>query len=673
MAGRIDGGAPPRGATARPVARAEATLVRHYRRLVRLAYLALPADRDRHSRVLAAHAAVQRALPSRWTRREEPAGVDEDPLYAALRLRVLRTALHPRPADRLLTPRVWGLRLFTPGGGERDAALDRELTALDPATRSAFALLAVEELTPGQAADVLRQAGVTAPDRAVTEAAKLSVGPEPGLPAFDPCAVRVQPTDLLRRRRAFGASLVVAALALTTTAAVLAGSGAPAPAGAPTRPLAAPPSGTAPDPAGLLRAAPDQWQHTARIDFLAWPARGDRRDDTALLGRALAAWARPGPRTAAEPGTGTTPPQSPAHLLFAGTVDGAAVVVLYDGARLARWTDGPGGGLDLARADDSSVTTAGAVVLHRQGATARYLLAPWIDAAETRRLDQPDAPAKPLDRVDGVTAPTPGAAPGAGPLGSPGSGSPGTPGSRLPGTSPPTTSPPGTSSPGTSPPASNFPGAFADCQGATVLQLRSSPAIAEKHAFLLADLGGLVPAHLSYTPPPDRTQPARQPREAVGPDALAAWARAGCAVPDGSPGVKQLNLWAFAVQQLPQNAGAASWVCLRADRWNGEGSAATAVLLPNARGPQRTGGGPGRACSRFEQDTVGWTWWRSPQGTEFLLAAGSRRVARIAVKGPDWTADRPTPDHTLAVERPTRAAVALEAVLDGGARITPLR
>ncbi|MFJ9952375.1 hypothetical protein [Kitasatospora sp. NPDC091207] len=646
MAGRIDRGAPPQGATARPVARAEATLVRHYRRLVRLAYLALPADRDRHSRVLAAHAAVQRALPSRWSRREEPAGDDEDPLYAALRLRVLRTALRPRPADRLLTPRVWGLRLFTPGGGEHDAALDRELTALDPAARSAFALLAVEELTPGQAADLLRQAGAAEPDRAVDEAAKLSAGPDPGLPAFDPCAVRVQPTDLLRRRRAFGASLAVAALALTTTAAVLAGSDAPAPAGAPARPLAAPPSGTAPDPARLLRAAPDQWQHTARIDFLAWPARGDRRDDTALLGRALDAWARPGPRTRAEPGTGTTPPQGPPQLLFAGTVDGAAVVVLYDGGRLARWTDGPGGGLDLARADDSSVTTAGAVVLHRRGATARYLLAPWIDAADTRRLDQPDAPAKPLDRVDGVTA----AAPGASPVGSPGS-----------------------STPGSNAPGSNSPGAFADCQGATVLQLRSSPAIAEKHAFLLADLGGLVPAHLSYTPPPDRTQPARQPREAVGPDALAAWARAGCAVPDGSPGVKQLNLWAFAVQQLPQNAGAASWVCLRADRWNGEGSAVTAVLLPNARGPQRTGGGPGRACSRFEQDTVGWTWWRSPQGTEFLLAAGSRRVTRIAAKGPDWTADRPTPDHTLAVERPARATVALEAVLDGGARIAPLR
>ncbi|AUY47950.1 hypothetical protein EH183_02045 [Streptomyces sp. CB01881] len=635
MAGRTAGPS-PQGAPAHPVAQAEAALVRHYRRLVRLAYLALPADRDRHSRVLAAHAAVQRALPSRWSRPAgpgAPAVPDEDPVYAALRLRVLRAALRPRTADRLLAPRVWGLRLFTPGGAEADAALDRELAGLDAPARAAFALLAGERLTPGQAEEVLRRAGADEPARAVGRAGGLPVAAEPDPPAFDPCAVRVQATDLLRRRRTLGASLVVAALALTTTAAVLSGP----PGGGPhaAHPLPVPPAGPAPDPARLVRVAPDQWQHTARVDFSAWPARGDRRDDTALLGRALTAWAqagRPGSPTRAEPGTTTAPPTGTPQLLFAGTVDGTAVVVLYDGGRIARYTDGHAGGLDLARADDSSVTTAGAVVLRRQGTSARYLLAPWIEAADVRRIDQPDTPAKPLDRADGVTA----AAPAASAAGSPA-------------------------------------GPLADCRGAAVLQVRSSPVIAERYAFLLADLGGLVPAHLGYTPPPDRTQPAPEPREAVTPDALQAWARGGCAVPDGTPGVKRLDLWTFAVQQLPQNAGTASWVCLRADRWNGEGSAATAVLLPGARSPQRTGGGPGRACSRFEQDTVGWTWWRSPQGTEFLLVAGSRRVARITAKGPDWTADQPVPDHTLAVERPARATVSVEAVLDGGTRITPMR
>ncbi|MFF0411216.1 hypothetical protein ACFYUY_12300 [Kitasatospora sp. NPDC004745] len=640
----VDSAAPARGTAARPVARAEAALVRHYRRLVRLAYLALPADRDRHSRVLAAHTAVQRALPSRWSRPADPAPADEDPVYAALRLRVLRDALRPRPARRLLAPRVWGLRLFTPHGGEQDAALDHALAALDAPARAAFALRAVEGLTGAEAAEVLRHAGVEQPEQALHAAAGVGSeaepdpsAPEPGAfdpsafdtrsfdpsafdpSAFDPCAVRVQPTDLLRRRRALTAVLLVGALGLTTTAAVLTGTG---PAASTTRPAPAPPAGATADPAHLVRVPADLWQHTARVDFTAWPARGDRREDAALLGRALTAWERPGPQTRAEPGADTAPPVTAPRLLYAGTVDGAAVVLLYDGQRLARYTDGRGGGLDLARADDSDVTTAGAVVLRRQGTSVRYLLAPWVEAAETRRIDQPDTPARPLEHPDGLTPAAPG-------------------------------------------------GVLTDCRGATVLQLHSSPVIAEKHAFLLADLGGLVPAHLSYTPPPDRNQPAREPREATGPDALQAWARAGCAAPDGTPGVKQLNLWAFAVQPLPQNAGSASWVCLRADRWTGEGSAATAVLLPAARGPQRTGGGPGRACSRFEQDTVGWAWWRSPQGTEFLLAAGSRRVARLAVKGPDWSADRPAPDHTLAVERPVRANVQVEGVLDGGTRISP--
>ncbi|MFB8205088.1 hypothetical protein [Kitasatospora purpeofusca] len=623
----VDSAAPARGA-ARPVVQAEAALVRHYRRLVRLAYVALPADRDRHSRVLAAHTAVQRALPSRWTRRSDPAAGGEDPVYAALRLRVLRDGLRPRPARRLLAPRVWGLRLFTPHGGEQDAALEQALAALDAPARAAFALRVVEGLTAPEAAEVLRQAGVEQVERALDAAAGVGAAEaEADLSAFDACAVRVQPTDLLGRRRTLTAVLLVGVLGLTTSAALLSGTATStgtgtAPVASTTGPAPAPPVGAAADPARPVRVPADLWQHTARLDFTAWPARGDRREDAALLGRAMTAWERPGPQTRAEPGTDTAPPIAPPRLLYAGTVDGAVVVLLYDGQRLARYTDGRDGGLDLARADDSDVTTAGAVVLHRRGTSVRYLLAPWVEAAETRRIDRPDTPAQPLDHPDGLTPATPG-------------------------------------------------GVLTDCRGATVLQLRSSPVVAEKHAFLLADLGGLVPAHLTYTPPPDRNQPARSPREATGPDALQAWARAGCTAPDGTPGVKQLNLWAFAVQPLPQNAGSASWVCLRADRWTGEGSAATAVLLPAAQGAQRTGGGPGRSCSRFEQDTVGWAWWRSPQGTEFLLVAGSRRVTRLTVKGPDWSADRPVPDHTLAVERPARGNVQVEGVLDGGTRIGP--
>lgn len=62
------------GSSERPgVPQAEAALVEHYPRLVRLAYLVLPPALGRHRRVLAAHASVQRALPGAGTAPEAPA------------------------------------------------------------------------------------------------------------------------------------------------------------------------------------------------------------------------------------------------------------------------------------------------------------------------------------------------------------------------------------------------------------------------------------------------------------------------------------------------------------------------------------------------------------------------------------------------------------------------
>ncbi|NEE55434.1 hypothetical protein G3M55_63990, partial [Streptomyces sp. SID8455] len=49
------------------VQQAEAALVEHYPRLVRLAYVVLPPSLGRHRRVLAAHGTVQRALPGART------------------------------------------------------------------------------------------------------------------------------------------------------------------------------------------------------------------------------------------------------------------------------------------------------------------------------------------------------------------------------------------------------------------------------------------------------------------------------------------------------------------------------------------------------------------------------------------------------------------------------
>ncbi|MCZ9343461.1 hypothetical protein NGM37_37475, partial [Streptomyces sp. TRM76130] len=55
--------APSAGAPVVGVEQAEAALVEHYPRLVRLAYLVLPPAMGRTRRVLTAHALVQRALP----------------------------------------------------------------------------------------------------------------------------------------------------------------------------------------------------------------------------------------------------------------------------------------------------------------------------------------------------------------------------------------------------------------------------------------------------------------------------------------------------------------------------------------------------------------------------------------------------------------------------------
>ncbi|MDV9177023.1 hypothetical protein R6V09_43715, partial [Streptomyces sp. W16] len=74
------------------VEQAEAALVEHYPRLVRLAYLVLPPSLGRNRRVLTAHALTQRALPrGRASASAIPAqstGRDGDPGYAFVRQQV---------------------------------------------------------------------------------------------------------------------------------------------------------------------------------------------------------------------------------------------------------------------------------------------------------------------------------------------------------------------------------------------------------------------------------------------------------------------------------------------------------------------------------------------------------------------------------------------------------
>ncbi|MGW7433512.1 hypothetical protein ACWGIN_28720 [Streptomyces sp. NPDC054861] len=594
---------------------AEAALVEHYPRLVRLAHLILPPALGRHRRVRAAHALVQKSLSGAARSRQGPTlpaqRDEEDPALSWLRERVVSGALRAagRPSrlpSRPLLPLVLGLRLFPAAGDDGELALERELAAVSPEIRAAFGLCVLEGLPARTAAGLLTTAGASDPaaslraaerlaDTAGAAAASLLQGAE-----FDACTVQTRPSDLLRRRHRRQLAACVAALLLTATATAVLTS----------RPEDAARESTAPaslalavDPARLVRAPGQLWADTARVDLTVWPARGARTGDTALLSRALDAWARAAlpraagdraaPRLTHTPGTPLAPPTAPAQLLFAGTVDDAVVVLLHDGRRLVRYAEPLTGGgtalVDLALADDTGVTAGAAVVVGRTPGKARYLLAPWIDHSAVRDLRGPTGPGAPL-AVDGD---------------------------------------------GVTDPVAHVPG---DCARVPVLDLRSSRRIVEDHSFLLADLGELVPAHLTWTPPPGSGTLARQPREATSAAGLAAWARSACTLPGlRGAGVRAVNRWEFAVQPLPGNAGRATWTCTRAEDWAGRARVAVALEAPTGTTRPVPGPTPSppdtAACGRFGQHLLAGTYWTAPSGTRYYLAAGSRRLTAVTARG----------------------------------------
>lgn len=646
--------------------KAEAALVEQYARLVRLSYLILPPSVGRHRRVLAAHGIVQRALPGTGSRVLRPAprrvpsprgAKDDRPGYAWVREQILRDALayERRPGwwpDRLPPPRalrpglpaVWGLRLFPRAGGAEELALDQALSTVDARARAAFALSTLEKLPEAGVREVLARLGVEDTAAALAHAARLIEGTRGAAgelvrsAEFDPSSVQSRPTDLLRRRHrvrlalSVGTAVVVTGLLLT-----LFGTGtAPLPLAGP----APVPHGTgALDPQGVIDEKALPWDDTSRVDFTAWPTRGDRTRDEDLLAKALNAWARAsdavkgaaaagqshGVRVTRTPGTPVdAPPRSP-KLLFAGEVDKTAVVLFHDGARAVRYAeplDGKGdAALDLARTDDADVTTGAALVLSRTGAGTRFLTAPWVSETTTRDLLKPNTPAADLKvSAQGVTGPVP------------------------------------------APPAGGA------CTAWPVLQLRSSARIVEKHSFLLTDLGDLSPVHLTYTPLPGTGAPARQPREATGSAALLTWARTGCRL-DGmrGAGIRSVNTWDFAQQELPEKGGRAVWACTRADTWRGPGNVLISFRTP-ASSPTAPVDVVGQArstaaCSRFGQHVVAGAHWRSPAGHWYVVGAGSREVTGIAASGGAKGEQRGT---TFAERAPKTARVELTARLKTG-------
>ncbi|WP_405543326.1 hypothetical protein OG590_08520 [Streptomyces goshikiensis] len=728
------------------VEQAEAVLVEQYPRLVRLAYLTLPDSLGRHGRVLLAHRAVQRALPRRGGA-AGPGGPDgSGGALAEVRVRVLRGCLAPagrtgaalaRAGWPPVPPFVWGLRLWPPAGGIEEVA--RVLAGEPAPVRAAFVLHRVDGLPEETAARLLGAAG--APADAMARALALGVGEtllrELRRPEFDASVVSTRPTDLLRRRRRVRAGWAAAA-ALAVVAGALA-------VVDPARPHASLPVAVGVlDPARLGRVPAQAWADTARIDFTAWPARGGRTTDRALLGRALGAWssaspphapappqptpgppavgratpgsnasgphavgwtalgsaalvphaadrATPGPATPgraalgsaalvppavgrnapgragsggvargagplgsggrpgvapvaavgggvvvrAAPGADTDPPRRTPQLLYAGDSDGRAVVLLLDGDRVVRYAEAVTGRgareLDFARTDEAGVTTAAALTLVRSpdGGRARYLLAPWIAAAGTRDLLRAGEDTKPLDlAADGVTAPV------------------------------------------------EVPRSAGACAAWPALEVTSSARIVEKHSFVLADLGTLTPVHLTYTPLPDGpgAAAARQPREATGAAARAAWAATACRLPEmrgmRDGGVRAVNIWEFASSELPDGGGRAVWSCIRTSSWAGPGDVLVR-LSPAAGPPQDVARAPDTAaCGRFGQHLLAGTRWRSPAGRWYLLAAGSREVTGITASGAVRAEAR---GRTLAAPAgPEAAAVELTGRLASGGRVTAL-
>ncbi|GGX57728.1 hypothetical protein [Streptomyces fructofermentans] len=685
---------------------AEAVLVQQYGDLVRLAYLVLPPSLGKHRRVLTAHSLVQRALPSdrasptppplprssppsalpsapptaepsvpaprgpsatsARTEADAPdrpavpvpsgayaTGAARDELRAAVLSAALTHGRRPRgwpdrvPPPRALVPRlpvVIGLQLFPRSGGADEIVLGRALASASAVDRAAFVLRHVDGLLDPEIRGLLASAGVRAEEAgaAVRAADRLDSGTGTGTGTgavaqclaasdeFDACLLRARPTDLLRRRRRMRLGAVAAAVLLAATTVTLTGrDGTRSDEAGPTRTAA-----NVTDPRDLVRTPAGAWADTGRVDFTAWPARGSRTRDGELLARALTAWSRPGDgvRVTVADATSAEAPPRPPQLLYAGDIGERATVLLYDGQRLARYGESrtPGGPrtLTVARVDDADVTTAAAVAVGTTGRSTRYLLAPWIDEAGTRDLLRPDEPTRPVDvSADGLTPPVRGTSGGGG------------------------------------------GGGGASCDSGTVLRLRSSSRIVEKHAFLLADLGGLSPVHLTYTPLPGHgSPPPRQPREATGTAALLAWAHLACALDTHRDrGVRAVNAWDFAEQRLPDGGGRGVWTCSRASTWQGAGDVTVALRTPSTA-PDTPARVAGRAtstaaCGRFGQHVVSAAPWRSPAGRWYVLAAGSRAVTRITLSG-DVTASRA--GSTLAARAPGKPEVRVSARLTTG-------
>ncbi|MEU1125075.1 hypothetical protein ABZ371_16295 [Streptomyces sp. NPDC005899] len=635
---------------------AEAVPTECYARLVRIGYLVLPPSLGRNRRVLTAHWLVQRALPTArhtggdtasppapatpGTAPDSPA--DAGRTYSCVRLRVVRAALEAGlPLRRLalprraqlppLLPQVWGLRLYPHSCGAGEVALEQALAEVSGPCRAAHVLRGLEGLDDPEVCRVLRAAGVADPEAALREADGLPASPALlASPEFDACSLQARPTDPAGRRR-IGRTLAAGAAALLVCGMLILmpgdGLGGPRAASAPLY-SRHPAAERALEPSALRRVPAGFWRNASRTDFTVWPARGDRTGDVRLLGRALAAWARPGPGvvSTATPGTPAGPPMGPPQLLYAGEVGTAAVALFHDGLRVVRYAEprnaDPAGrvALDFARVDGADAVAASALVVQRRGGRVRYLTAPWVGGAAVRDLLAPLGAARPLHRdPHGVTD------------------------------------------------ALTAPAGRAGCRSWQVLEVRDGA-----RARLLTDLGELTPVRLTAGVP-------SAPHDVAGRADRESWARTACLLAGmRANGVRSVNSWAYARQRLPGDEGSALWLCTRAETWRGTGSR----VLAQFQAPPGTSGGvgaPGVVAARAQDSpdcgarrprVLAGVLWRSEGERWYVLAAGSPQFTSLsATGGVRGGAD----GRLLAVRARAGDRARLDGLLADGSRVRALR
>ncbi|MFC7510716.1 hypothetical protein ACFQV4_06095 [Streptomyces thermocarboxydus] len=367
------------------------------------------------------------------------------------------------------------------------------------------------------------------------------------------------------------------------------------------------------DPAKLTRAPASAWQTSARTDFSVWPARG-RSPATGRCCAARSPCGRGRVRASRRrrPRAPSGGPAGPPQLLYAGTVDAARVVILYDGWRLARYAEPEqgerGAVLDLARVDGAGRAGASAVVLSRSDGNVRFLLAPWVREAGERDLRDPDEGAKELPLQDGVTGPF-------------------------------------LSGQGREP-----------CTAWNALELTDGT-----DTRLFTDLGELVPARLTTGRPGEA-------KDVSGAKARHLWEPYACSLAVmRSAGVRSVNAWAYAEQPLPGTDEEAEWLCTRGETWRGTG----ARVLAQFRSPgARYGAVAARAenvpaCGKRQPDVLAGVLWKSADGTWHLLAVSSDGVTSVEATG---DVEGKAKDRMLSVRAEKGARADLKGTLEDGGR-----